>query len=67
MAALVRPGDVIVFLGAPHLIDDVVDVGCPYGPHARAADGWGICLPGGRFTPPSPDANTRHVPAKTVR
>jgi hypothetical protein len=40
----VRPGDVIVFLGAPHLIASVDERTKDGNPIARAADGWGITL-----------------------
>lgn len=50
----IRAGDVVCFLGDPHLIERIE----PYtGPHdfimgvAKAADGWGISLEAGSSLP----------------
>lgn len=44
----VKPGDVILFLGTPHLIETIEPYTHPTVPEcfavARASDGWGITL-----------------------
>lgn len=43
-----RPGDVVVFLGTPHLVSRIEEYTHPAFPEAfgiaRASDGWGISL-----------------------
>ncbi len=43
----IKPGDVVMFLGTPHLIDRIEAYDGPFDfihGIARAADGWGISL-----------------------
>lgn len=62
----VRPGDVIVHLGTPHLIDRI-DHQADGTPVARAADGWGITLSDdGRHRVPQPHERNCHLPAGAV-
>lgn len=59
----VRPGDLIVFSGTPHLIATVDERNVFGEPIARTADGWGITLDSdGSLNIPNPNDRWCHIP-----
>lgn len=59
---VVRPGDIIVFSGTPHMIATVDERNGFGDPIARAADGWGITLDtDGSFNCPQPNDRWCHI------